>query len=194
MVSNLHLAEGGPKKQLSINPKKFILWLFMVSIVMVFASLTSGFIVRQSEGNWLDYDLPSQLLISTFILVLSSVSVQWAVNAAKKNSLTNARLGLIITLILGTIFLITQVWVWSILVQNQVYFVGNPGGSFLYVLMGVHGFHLVSGLIYLLIMLVKAYRVEKGSKIQSQLSMSATYWHFLDGLWIYLYVFLIIYH
>lgn len=194
MVTNVHIAEGGPKKQLSINPKKFILWLIMVSIVMVFAALTSGFIVRQSEGNWLDYELPSQLLISTLILVLSSVSVQWAVNAAKKNSLTNARLGLIITLILGTIFLITQVWVWSILVQKQVYFVGNPGGSFLYVLMGVHGFHLVSGLIYLLIMLVKAYRTKKGSKIQSQLSMSATYWHFLDGLWIYLYVFLIIYH
>ncbi|MCB0495244.1 MAG: cytochrome c oxidase subunit 3 [Cyclobacteriaceae bacterium] len=193
MVTDINIA-GAPKKQLSINPKRFILWLFMVSIVMVFASLTSGFIVRQSEGNWLNYELPSQLLISTIILVLSSVSVQWAVSAAKKKELSKTRFGLSITLLLGTIFLISQVWVWSILVQEQVYFVGNPGGSFLYVLMGVHAFHLISGLIYLLIMLVRTFKEDKASKLQFQLGMSATYWHFLDGLWIYLYVFLIIYH
>ena len=193
MVSNVQIA-GAPKKQLSINPKKFILWLFMVSIVMVFASLTSGFVVRQAEGNWLNYNLPVELLVSTIILVLSSVSVQWAVRAAKNKELNQTRLGLIITLVLGTVFLISQIWVWSILVENQVYFVGNPGGSFLYVLMGVHGFHLISGLIYLLIMLVRAYKVDKASKIQFQLGQSATYWHFLDGLWVYLYVFLLIYH
>lgn len=193
MVTDINIS-GAPKKQLSINPKKFILWLFMVSIVMVFASLTSGFIVRQSEGNWLAYNLPSQLIISTIILVLSSASIQWAFQATKKKSLSQTRLGLAVTLILGTIFLISQVWVWSILVQNEVYFVGNPGGSFLYVLMGVHAFHLISGLIYLLIMLVRAFKVKDTSKIKFHMGLSTTYWHFLDGLWIYLYVFLLIYH
>ncbi len=193
MVTELNLKEQ-PKKQLAINPKKFILWLFMVSIVMVFAALTSGFIVRQAEGNWIIYELPSQLWISTILLVLSSITAQWALSSAKKDVITKTRLGLFITVVLGIIFLISQVWVWGILVQNNVYLVGNPGGSFLYVLMGVHAFHLISGLIYLLIMLVKSYRTNDVSKIQFHLGLSTTYWHFLDGLWIYLYVFLIIYH
>lgn len=193
MVTELNLKEI-PKKQAAINPKKFILWLFMVSIVMVFASLTSGFIVRQAEGNWIIYELPSQLWVSTIILIVSSVTAQWALSRAKKGEGLQTRLGLMVTLALGFVFLSTQVWVWDILVQHDVYLVGNPGGSFLYVLMGVHAFHLISGLVYLSIVLVKSYRVKDVSEIQFQLGLSTTYWHFLDGLWIYLYVFLIIYH
>jgi cytochrome c oxidase subunit III len=193
MISELNIKEI-PKKQLGINPKKFILWLFMVSIVMVFAALTSGFIVRQAEGNWINYELPWQLLASTIILILSSVTAQWAWRAAKRNKKRQTRISLALTLALGIIFLVSQVWIWGILVDNNIYLVGNPGGSFLYVLMGVHVFHLISGLIYLLIMLVRSYRVSDVSKIQFHLGLSTTYWHFLDGLWIYLYVFLIIYH
>lgn len=193
MVTELNIKEI-PKKQLAINPKKFILWMFMVSIVMVFAALTSGFIVRQAEGNWIIYELPSQLWISTIILIVSSATAQWALNRSKKGEALQTRMGLVLTLVLGLIFLSTQVWVWDILVQHDVYLVGNPGGSFLYVLMGVHAFHLISGLIYLIIMLVRSYRVEDISEMHFQLGLSTTYWHFLGGLWIYLYVFLIIYH
>ncbi len=193
MVTELHIKEV-PEKQLGINPKKFILWLFMVSIVMVFAALTSGFIVRQAEGNWIIYELPSQLWISTVILVVSSLTAHWALKAAQNNNGLQTKLGLWVTLGLGLVFLSTQLWVWEILVQHDVYLVGNPGGSFLYVLMGVHASHLVSGLIYLIIMLVKSYRANEVSEIQFKLSLSTTYWHFLGGLWVYLYVFLIIYH
>ncbi len=193
MVTELNIKEM-PKKQLAINPKKFILWLFMVSIVMVFAALTSGFIVRQAEGNWIIYELPTQLWVSTILLVLSSVTAQWTLSSAKKGAIAKTRTGLLVTVGLGIVFLISQVWVWSVLVQNNVYLVGNPGGSFLYVLMGVHAFHLISGLIYFIIMLVKSFRVNEVSEIQFHLGLSTTYWHFLDGLWIYLYVFLIIYH
>lgn len=193
MVTELNIKEI-PKKQLAINPKKFILWMFMVSIVMVFAALTSGFIVRQAEGNWIIYELPSQLWISTIILIVSSATAQWALNRSKKGEALQTRMGLVLTLVLGLVFLSTQVWVWDILVQHDVYLVGNPGGSFLYVLMGVHAFHLISGLIYLIIMLVRSYRVEDISEMHFQLGLSTTYWHFLGGLWIYLYVFLIIYH
>ncbi len=195
MVTELHIKEV-PQKQLGINPKKFILWLFMVSIIMVFAALTSGFIVRQAEGNWIIYELPSQLWISTVILFVSSLTAHWGLKSAKKNNSLQTKLGLWLTLGLGLVFLSTQLWVWEILVQHDVYLVGNPGGSFLYVLMGVHAFHLISGLIYLMIMLVKSYRAKEVaiSEIQFQLSLSTTYWHFLGGLWIYLYVFLIIYH
>lgn len=193
MVSELNIKEM-PKKQLGINPKKFILWMFMVSIVMVFASLTSGFIVRQAEGNWIIYELPVELWASTIILLLSSVTAHIALKAAKKGSISNTRTWLLITVGLGIVFLFSQVWVWSVLVQNNVYLVGNPGGSFLYVLMGVHAFHLISGLIYFIIMLVKSFQVNEVSEIRFHLGLSTTYWHFLDALWIYLYVFLIIYH
>ncbi len=193
MVTGLNIKEV-PQKQLGINPKKFILWLFMVSIIMVFAALTSGFIVRQAEGNWIIYELPSQLWVSTIILLISSLTAHWALKSAQNSNLLQTRIGLVFTLGLGLVFLATQLWVWKILVQHDVYLVGNPGGSFLYVLMGVHAFHLVSGLIYLMIMLVRSYLTNEVSEIQFQLSLSTTYWHFLDGLWIYLYVFLIIYH
>jgi len=193
MVTELNIKEV-PQKQLGINPKKFILWLFMVSIVMVFAALTSGFIVRQAEGNWIIYELPSELWISTAILFVSSLTAHWSLKSAQKNNSLQTKLGLWVTLGLGLVFLSTQVWVWDILVQHDVYLVGNPGGSFLYVLMGVHAFHLISGLVYLIIMLVKSYMANEASEIQFQLGLSTTYWHFLDGLWIYLYVFLILYH
>ncbi|MEM7106755.1 MAG: cytochrome c oxidase subunit 3, partial [Bacteroidota bacterium] len=99
-----------------------------------------------------------------------------------------------ITSALGVAFLISQLVVWSDLVADNVYFVGNPSGSFLYVLSGVHGLHLVSGVIFLIIVLISTYRYKVHSKNLTQIQMCASYWHFLDVLWIYLFVFLLIYH
>lgn len=178
----------------SMNPKKFLLWMFMVSIVMVFAALTSAYIVRQAEGNWLQYDLPSALWITTGIILASSVTMHWGLLSLKKDNKSNALVGVIITFVLGIVFLIGQVKVWEILVANDVYFVGNPGGSFLYVLTGFHGVHLVSGLIYLLIVLVQLGRNKISSEKPLAMELSTTYWHFLDGLWLYLYVFLLLNH
>lgn len=177
-----------------MNPKKFLLWMFMVSIVMVFAALTSAYIVRQAEGNWLEYDLPSELWITTGIILLSSGTMQWALNSLRKGNYTNAKTGVMITFMLGVLFLIGQVKVWEILVANDVYFVGNPGGSFLYVLTGFHGLHLISGLIYLLIVEVQLMRHKITAEKPLAMELSTTYWHFLDGLWLYLFFFLLLNH
>lgn len=193
MVKDIHLSEI-PKKTMSMNPKRFLLWMFMVSIVMIFASLTSAYIVRQAEGNWLVFDLPSILWYSTVLLVLSSVAAQLAYRAAKFDNIGALRGYLSLTLILGIGFLISQVYTWGVLVDNNVYFVGNPAGSFLYVIMGVHGFHLISGLVYLLIMLTRAYQNKVHSKKLLHLGLSVSYWHFLDVLWLYLFVFLLLNH
>ena len=193
MVKDIHLSEI-PKKTMSMNPKRFLLWMFMVSIVMIFASLTSAYIVRQAEGNWLVFDLPSILWYSTVLLVLSSVAAQLAYRAAKFDNIGAVRGYLSLTLILGIGFLISQVYTWGVLVDNNVYFVGNPAGSFLYVIMGVHGFHLISGLVYLLIMLTRAYQNKVHSKKLLHLGLSVSYWHFLDVLWLYLFVFLLLNH
>ena len=137
-----------------IHPVKFILWLFIVSIVMLFAALTSAYIVRQTNGNWLEYDLPWIFWITTMIIIVSSLSMHYAYVSAKKNNLNAIKTGLTGTLILGIAFLSGQYYSWSVLVDQDVYFVGNPAGSFLYVLTGTHGVHLISGLIFMLIVLL----------------------------------------
>ena len=193
MVKDIHLSEI-PKKTMSMNPKRFLLWMFMVSIVMIFASLTSAYIVRQAEGNWLAFELPGILWYSTIILALSSVTAQLAYRSAKQDSITALKAYLSLSVLLGIGFLVTQIYTWGVLVDNNVFFVGNPSGSFLYVIMGVHGFHLISGLVYLLIMLTGAYQYKVHSKNLLHLGLSVSYWHFLNGLWLYLFVFLLLNH
>jgi cytochrome c oxidase subunit 3 len=193
MIKDIQITEI-PKKTLSMNPKRFLLWMFMVSIIMVFASLTSAYIVRQAEGNWLVYDLPNLLWISTIVLLVSSGTAQLAYWSAKKDNLAQVKSYMIITLILGVSFLVTQFYTWGALIDSNVFFVGNPSGTFLYVIMGVHGFHLISGMIYLLIMLVRTFQYKVHSKNLLHMGLSVSYWHFLDGLWLYLYLFLLLNH
>lgn len=193
MIKDIHISEV-PKKTMSMNPKRFLLWMFMVSIIMIFAALTSAYVVRQAEGNWLAYDLPQLLWTSTFILIISSVTAQLAYRAGKQDNMGALKAYLATTVVLGIVFMITQFYSWGVLVDNNVYFVGNPAGTFLYVLMGVHGFHLISGIIYLMIMLVRSFRYKVHSKNLLHLGLSVSYWHFLDGLWLYLFIFLLLNH
>ena len=191
MMSEMKIVEE-PRKPISMHPKKFAMWLFMASVMMLFASLTSAYIVREAEGNWLYFELPSLFYYTTAIIVLSSVSLQWAYFAARKNDIKRLKLMVLITTILGLAFLVGQFQAWGALVQNSVYFIGNPSGSFLYVLTGLHGLHIISAVIFLLVVLNSAYKNRIHSKNMAQMEMCTTYWHFLGGLWIYLFIFLVI--
>jgi len=182
-----------PRKTLAMNPKKFAMWLFIGSVVMLFASLTSAYIVRQAEGNWLYFELPSILTVSTIVILLSSVTMQVAYWEAKRDRLEMVKILVTVTSVLGLTFLILQFEGWKALVANQVYLVGNPSGSFLYVITGLHGLHLISAIVFLLIVLVSTYRYRVHSKNLTQIEMCTTYWHFLGGLWLYLFVFLLLY-
>ncbi len=181
-----------PKKVLAMHPKKFALWLFMASVLMLFASWTSAYIVRQAEGNWLFFDLPTTFYYSTLIIVLSSVTMQLGYFAAKRDLTDRVRTLVLATAIMGVVFLVLQVWGWSQLVSNSVYFVGNPSGSFVYVITGVHGLHIVSAVIFVLVVLQSAAKGRTNSKNMAQIEMCTTYWHFLGGLWVYLFIFLLI--
>ena len=182
------------EQPISMHPKKFAMWLFIVSVVMIFAGLTSAFIVRQSEGNWLQYDLPNIFWFTSGIIILSSAFMYWAVRSAKKDQLDQLKMALGVTTGLGILFLIGQWYSWVALVDMDVYFVGNPAGSFLYVLTGLHAIHLISGVIFLIIVLISSFRYKIHSKSMTQLEICATYWHFLGGLWLYLFIFLLINH
>jgi cytochrome c oxidase subunit III len=191
MEAELRLVEEA-KKTLSMNPKKFGLWLFIVSIIMVFAALTSAYIVRQADGNWLIFDLPQLFWITSIIILVSSITMHWAYLAAKSDNLESVKIATIATTVLGVAFLIGQFLAWGTLVDNNVYFVGNPAGSFVYVLSGLHGLHIVGGVVFLLILLASVNQKKVHSKNMSLIEMCATYWHFLDVLWLYLFVFLLL--
>lgn len=182
-----------PRKQRAMDPKKFAMWLFIGSVLMLFASLTSAYIVREAEGNWVYFDLPVQFTISTIVIALSSVTMHWAYLSAKKDDLSIVKLMVSITFGLGVIFLVLQVLGWGEMVANQIHLVGNPSGSFVYILTLVHGLHIVSALVFLAIVLIAAYRFKIHSKNLNQLEMCITYWHFLGGLWLYLFVFILLY-
>lgn len=181
-----------PKKVLSMHPKKFALWLFMASVVMLFASWTSAYIVRQADGNWMYFDLPQWFYFSSAVIVASSVTMQMAYWAARRNILAKLSTLVWTTLVLGIIFLVLQVVGWGELVRNSVYFVGNPSGSFVYVITGFHGLHIVSALIFVGFVLNSVSREEVHSGKMAQMEMCTTYWHFLGFLWVYLFLFLLI--
>lgn len=180
---------------LSMNPKKFSMWLFLLSVVMIFASLTSGYIVRKSEGNWLDFELPPIFWITSFILILSSITHHLAFFYAKRDELYKVKAWMILTAILGLAFLITQYYAWVYLVNINVYFSGNNvAGSFIYVLTGLHALHLISALVFVIWITFSTYRFKVHSRNILGIELCTTYWHFLDALWIYLFVFLLLFH
>ncbi|WP_080238108.1 cytochrome c oxidase subunit 3 [Spirosoma rigui] len=183
-----------PEETLSMNPKKFILWLFIVSIIMLFAAMTSAYLVRRAEGNWLDYTVPAVFAYSSIVLVASSLTMHWAYIAAKKDNFRSLKIAITITFALGMAFLYMQFQGWVQLVDQNVFFVGNPAGSFMYIFTGLHAFHLISGLIVLVFALVAAFRMKVHAKNMNQIEIAASYWHFLDILWLYLYFFLVYFH
>jgi cytochrome c oxidase subunit 3 len=176
----------------TINPAKFLTWLIIVASVMLFASLTSAYIVRRGEGNWLQFDIPTMFAISVVIAILSSVTIQLAIWRNKKDELNQTKTALLLTFGLGVAFCISQWLGWKDLVANNIHFVGNPSESFFYVISGLHLVHILGGMLFLLVIIIKAfqYKVHKTSSLA--LNLCATYWHFLAATWIYLYFFLLL--
>jgi cytochrome c oxidase subunit III len=195
MAAEIKIVEEA-KAQVGMNPKKFALWLFMVSVIMIFGALTSAYIVRQAEGNWLDFEMPTMFWVTSIIILASSGTMHWAYWLVKKNNQEMAKVAMSITVILGVGFLIGQWLGWNELVANGIYLVGRESsgvsGSFMYVISGLHGVHVISGVIFLILVLVNVFRLKIHSKKLSQIEMCTTYWHFLDGLWLYLFVFLLL--
>jgi cytochrome c oxidase subunit III len=174
----------------TIPTYKILLWIAMVSMVMMFAGLTSGYIVKQSDSNWQVFQLPPIFYVSTALILLSSISMQWALASVRKDRIAQMRTGLIITLGLGLAFTFTQFTAWSILVREGIFFTGNPSGSFLYVLTGLHLAHLFGGIIYLMIVTTRSIQGRYHPGYYLPVELCATFWHFLDGLWVYLFIFL----
>jgi cytochrome c oxidase subunit 3 len=175
---------------------KPLLWIGIVSIVMLFAGLTSAYVVRAQNGNWQVFELPAILIISTAIIVTSSLTMLLAQRAIKKDNFQLTSIYLFLTLVLGLSFFYTQVQGWKELSQQGIYFAGkysNASGSFLIIIAFLHLAHMVGGLIALFVSLTKSLLKKYSSSDSLGIELTAIYWHFLDVLWVYLFLFLYFY-
>ncbi|MBD99131.1 MAG: cytochrome oxidase subunit III [Verrucomicrobia bacterium] len=171
---------------------KPLLWISMISIVMLFAGLTSAVIVRKGDGNWLNFDLPIAFTWSTVVIALSSVSMFLAIKFGKKNNFSVVKIMTTTTLLLGILFIQLQFVGYDQLVKSKVYFTGaehNASGAFLYIISALHIAHLVGGIIALLVVVFNAFKERYDSKNLLGLQLCSTYWHFMGAMWIYLFFF-----
>ncbi len=174
-----------------IHPHKFTLWMGIGSIVMMFAGLTSAYIVKRNQSGWQTFDLPSAFWVSTILIVMSSVSVHLSVKSFKERGMNSYRKLLAITGVLGVAFIATQFIgfkeFWNVGMTLQA----NVAFSFLYVIVGLHAVHVIGGVIAIIVMSLKAFSTKKRNYSIVPVELIATYWHFVDILWIYLLIFLI---
>ncbi|MBI2269397.1 MAG: cytochrome c oxidase subunit 3 [Bacteroidetes bacterium] len=172
---------------------KNLLWLGIVGMVMLFGGFTSAYVVRHEKGDWLDFTIPPMFFISTAIIIVSSITMNWAVTAAKDDNLKNIKSAMLLTLLLGIAFAASQYLGWKNLVEQKVYFAGresNASGSFFYMITFMHLLHLFGGIIAVIVVNFKALAGKYSSKDYLGIQLCAIYWHFLDALWIYLFLFL----
>ncbi len=175
-----------------LNPLKFAMWIGMGSIMMMFASLTSAYLVRRAGGNWLEFSIPTVFYYSTLVLLVSSLCLHVGYSSYKKRNIPLYQGGLIAAFVLGCVFLVLQYQGWNELFSIGVDLKGNPSGSFLYVITGIHGLHILGGLAALVVSIINAFTLKKFTeKRKTNFELTLQYWHFVDILWVYLLVFLL---
>ncbi|MFD1628728.1 cytochrome c oxidase subunit 3 [Pseudopedobacter beijingensis] len=177
----------------NLQPKKFIMWLFVVSSVIFFAGLTSGFIVYTGSGRVLNVQLPKVFGYSTIVIFLSSMSLYWASQQTKKGNFGKQRLGLWLTFLLGVVFIAMQIHGWKVWIGLGAYFINsNASISFVYAFTFLHILHILAGLVIIITALVSSYGKLPGVINGFRMQLTSIFWHFVDILWIYLYLFLLL--
>ena len=183
---NMPLGNGG-----KTHPHKFALWVAIASIIMMFAGLTSAYIVKSGQANWQEVKTPTTFWYSTALLIISSITIQASLRAIKQKAMNQYRSLLLVTLLLGITFVILQ-WIgFSWLWRHGVHFEGAGEGQFLYIIFGLHALHVLGGIIALIVILAKQYFGKVRSYNTTAAEVMSTYWHFVDVLWIYLLIFFI---
>jgi cytochrome c oxidase subunit III len=193
----------GPDNWGSSGPEKFetfhqsyrlAMWLAMASILMLFVALSSAYIVRQGFAqDWRSIAIPPLLWPNTFVLLGSSLTLEMARRSLKRLQVDAFKRWMTLTAVLGAAFLAGQIATWRALTAQGIYLNSNPHSSFFYLLTGIHGVHLLGGMIALCYVLFRAwqhgYIRVKGLAV---IEVTAMYWHFMDGLWIYLFLLLFV--
>ena len=187
----MNISAVDTQQRKKIHPHKFTLWVAIGSIIMMFAGLTSAFIVKRGQAGWEDVQTPSAFWWSTGVLLVSSITIQAALRAFKQRNMGQYRALFLTTLVLGLVFVFLQWtgfnWLW----QHGVKFEGAGAGQFLYIIFGLHALHVLGGIVALTVIAVRQFFGQTRSYNSTPVEVMSTYWHFVDVLWIYLLVFFI---
>ena len=175
-----------------LNPLKFALWIALGSIVMMFAGLSSAYIVKRSQANWLTYDIPVIFWYSTAVILVSSLTIFLARKAFKKRQMQQYKTWLAITTFLGIVFVLLQYFGFVQLWNSGITITRNVSFSFLYVIVSLHALHVLGGVVALIIAFLKSYSTKRKTYSTMSIDLINTYWHFVDFLWIYLLIFLVV--
>lgn len=195
---------GGGDAPRPFSPDRYRIGVLvgLASILMMFTALASAYVVRSgmpTSVDWRGGDMPSFVYVSTALIVLSSLTIARAQSAQRHKEPPAYRLWLGVTLLLGMGFLASQVLAWRELVGRGMYLASNPHSSFFYVLTGLHALHLLGGILALATLYAYARRAgreddsaEADLKRRTLTDVVGLYWHFMDGLWVFLFLLLLL--
>jgi cytochrome c oxidase subunit 3 len=174
-----------------IHPLKFVMWMTCVSIVMMFAGLSSAFIVKSNQANWLSFNVPVIFWYSTSVIILSSITMMLSRKAFLNREMKQYKKYLGVTVVLGVVFVIMQLTGFTQLWSRGITLTRNVSFSFLYIIVGLHALHVLGGVIALIFIYFRSYSSRKKVYTSVPIDLINTYWHFVDLLWIYLLMFLV---
>ena len=178
-------------QQKRIHPHKFTLWVGIASILMMFAGFTSAYIVKRNQANWFSFELPKVLWYSTAVIIISSITMMLAERRFKNREMQAYRGLITATFLLGILFVALQVIGFVTLSKNGLPLQKNVSVSFLYIIVGVHAVHVLGGIIALMVIFLRAFSSKIRNYNAVPVEVMSTYWHFVDFLWIYLLIFLL---
>jgi cytochrome c oxidase subunit 3 len=189
MIKSIEAKDTVNEQRKKIHPHKFTLWVALGSIIMMFAGLTSAYVVKRDQPGWTTFSIPKAFWYSTAVILLSSLTIQMALKAFKDREMQRYRNLLTTTAILGILFVILQWTGFRQIWNTGITFRGSGGGQFLYIIAGLHAVHVLGGILALLVMFGKAFASKVRSYNSVPVELMSTYWHFVDLLWIYLLIF-----
>lgn len=182
---------GEPDSSFPISAKQIATWLLMTGIAMLFAGLTSAYVVLRGVPTWEKIPLPPQVWVNTLILAASSFTLELARRSIKADKVGALRQWLAVTAILGIGFVSGQILLWRELNASGIFLASTLHTSFFYVLSGIHAVHILGGLVALTLVSVKAWNGRLSSISSEPLRLCASYWHFMGGVWLYLILLLV---
>ena len=174
-----------------IHPHKFTLWVGLGSIIMMFAGLTSAYIVKGSQPEWSTVEMPKIFYYSTAVIIVSSVTIQLALKAFKERKMMQYRKLITVTAMLGSAFIVMQLLGFHQLWTSGIDFKGAGAGQFLYIIFGLHALHVLGGVVALIVIAWQQFFGRTRSYNAVSIEVMNTYWHFVDILWLYLLIFFI---
>jgi cytochrome c oxidase subunit III len=185
------MTEAVSTQRNKIHPHKFTLWIALASIIMMFAGLTSAYIVKSNQPGWTNFVMPQLFWYSTAVMIVSSLTMQLSLNAFKARNKIKYKQLITITAILGISFIVLQYKGFSQLWQTGVQLKGAGAAQFMYIVFGLHALHVLGGVIALAIMFARAYSNKIRNYSSVPVEVASTYWHFVDVLWLYLFLFFV---